>query len=83
METRARAAAPGQDGGERLGLVTAQWVAGYLGVSRARVFELCREDLMPHTRLGRSLRFSPRQVIAWAESGGKGYPGKWRREVVR
>ena len=67
---------------DSISLVTAHWVAGYLGVSKARIFELCREDLLPHTRLGRRLRFSPGQVIAWAEGGGKGYPGGWRKEDV-
>ena len=80
MNNRERTTAPEQD---VVGLVTAHWVAAYLGVSKARIFEMCREDLLCHTRLGRSLRFSPRQVIAWAESGGKSYPGGWRREPVQ
>ena len=82
MATKERTTALGQDGGDRPALVTVHWVARYLGVSKARIFEMCREDLLPHTRLGRSLRFSPRQVIAWAESGGKGYPGGWRKGGV-
>ena len=83
MNNRERTTAPEQDGVDRPGLVTAHWVAAYLGVSRARIFEMCREDILVHTRLGRSLRFSPQQVIAWAENGGKSYPGGWRKEEVR
>lgn len=83
MKTRERTTAPGQDGGDRPGLVTAQWVAEYLGVSRARVYKLCREGLLGPVKLGRHYRFSPGQVIAWAESGGESYPGGWRKEPVR
>ena len=83
MNNRERTTAPEQDAADRPGLVTAHWGAGYLGVAKARVYELCREGLLPHVKLGRSLRFSPREVVAWAESGGKSYPGGWRREEVR
>ena len=83
MNDRDRTIAPEQDVVDWIGLVTAHWVAGYLGVSRARVYELCREGLLPHVALGRSRRFSPREVVAWAEGGGKSYPGGWRREEVR
>ncbi len=83
MNNLERTTAPEQDGRDGPGLVTAQWVAGYLGVSQARVFALCREGLLRHARLGRSIRFCPQQVVAWAESGGKSYPGGWRKEHVR
>ena len=82
METRERTTAPEQDGGDGPRLVTAHWVAAYLGVSRARVYELCREGLLPNVVLGRSRRFSPREVVAWVENGGKSYPGGWRRDPV-
>ena len=82
METRERTTAPEQNVIDWISLVTAHSVAGFLGVSRARVYELCREELLPHVRVGRSIRFSPREVVAWAESGGQGYPGGWRREPV-
>ena len=64
-------------------LVTADWVAGYLDVTKARVYELCREGHLQHVKLGRRYRFSPRKVIAWAEAGGYALPGGWRRELVR
>ena len=83
MNNREGTNAPERDGGDGPRLVTAHWVAGFLGVTRARVYELCREDLLRHCRLGRSIRFSPQQVVAWAESGGESYPGGWRKEEVR
>jgi len=64
------------------GLEYPNWAAAYLRVSKPRVYQLCRQGLLPHTKLGRHYRFSPGQVIAWAESGGKSYPGGWRKEPV-
>lgn len=64
-------------------LTTVEPVARYLGVSEARVYELCREELIPHTRIGRSIRFSPAAVMRWAKSGGSTYPGGWRKGAVR
>ena len=63
-------------------LVTAECVAMYLGVSKARVYQACHEGLLPHVRLGRSLRFSPDELAAWADNNGSSYPGGWRKEVV-
>ena len=83
VPTTGRTTAPEQDGGDGPRLVTAHWVAAYLGVSRARVYKLCHEGLLDPVKLGRSIRFSPRAVVVWAESGGKSYPGGWRREPVR
>ena len=64
-------------------LVTADRVAWYLGITKARVYRLCEENLLPHCRAGRSLRFSPSDIVRWAESGGSCYPGGWRKEAVR
>ena len=65
------------------GLVPVDWPSEYLGVSEARIYSACRAGLLPHVRFGRSIFFSPKQLIAWAESGGRSYPGGWRREEVR
>ena len=83
MERRQPETACGQCGSGIEGLVTVDWAAAYLRVTRARVYKLCDEKLLPHCRQGRNIRLSPRQVIAWAESGGKSYPGGWRKEPVR
>lgn len=63
-------------------LLTAEVVADYLGVTRGRLYELCREDLVPHIRMGRQLRFSPTELATWIELGGTAYPGGWRKEAV-
>jgi excisionase family DNA binding protein len=63
-------------------LVTADWVAWYLGTTRARVYQMCMAGLIPHTRLGRALRFSLASIVAWSANGGSDYPGGWRKEVV-
>ena len=65
------------------GLVGADWASAYLRVTKARVYELCREGDLPHVKLLRRYRFSPRKVIAWAEAGGCALPGGWRKEPVR
>ena len=67
--------------GDLTPLVNADWVVWYLDSDHARVYKLCRESLIPHVRLGRSVRFSREDVIAWTESGGSAYPGGWRKEV--
>ena len=76
------------DGGDGSGdltpLVTADCVAWYLGVNKARIWELCRQDRIPHTKVGeKSYRFSPSDIVRWAESGGSTEPGAWRKEVAR
>ena len=38
-------------------LITADDLAGLLEVSRARIYELAREGLLPAVRLGRTIRF--------------------------
>ena len=72
----------GQCGSGIEGLVTADWAAAYLRVTKARVYSLCAQGLLPNAKLGRSRRFSPQQVIAWAEAGGRALPGGWRKDPV-
>jgi excisionase family DNA binding protein len=64
-------------------LANAIQVAWYLQTSRARVYELCRSGMLPHTKVGRQLRFSPARIIAWVENGGAALPGGWRKEAAR
>lgn len=63
-------------------LVTAAQVATYLGVTTQRVYDLCRLDMLPHVRVGRSLRFCPARTMDWVASGGRALPGGWRKEAV-
>ena len=65
------------------GLVSAATLAPHLGVSTARLYQLARDKIVPSISVGRSVRFDLAQITAWIESGGKSYPGGWRREVVR
>lgn len=58
-------------------LHNAQEIAAARGIPLWRVYELAREQGMPHIRLGRSLRFDPAAVDDWLKAGGT---GPWRPE---
>ena len=62
-------------------LMAAEQVADLLGVGVHRVYELSRLNILPHIRLGRQLRYSPKQIQNFIENGGKALPGGWRREA--
>lgn len=64
-------------------LVSAPPVAEYLGVTKPQLYALCRSGIVPHTRVGRSIRFSPSAIVMWAESGGSSYPCVSRKDGVR
>lgn len=51
-------------------LARVNWVVERLGVSRQRVYELTRAGVLPHVRLGRSVRYDPEAVERWIEQGG-------------
>lgn len=53
-------------------LLTADEVARQTGLSKGRIYELAREEDMPHVRLGRAVRFDPVAVREWIASGGTG-----------
>ena len=55
--------------------------APLLGVSEQRLLDLARRKLVPHVRLGRSVKFSVEALRKWVESGGKALPGGWRRKA--
>ena len=65
------------------GLISAETLAPLLGVSKARLYLLAKDKIVPSISVGRSVKFDPEQVRKWIESGGKSYPGGWRREPVR
>lgn len=62
-------------------LVTANELAGLLGVSPARIYELAREGVLPVVRLGRTIRFSRRAVEMFIQGGGKSWPNGWRKSA--
>lgn len=58
-----------------------QPVAELLGVKPHRVYDLAQQDLIPHIKLGRQVRFDLDKVEAWLEAGGQALPGGWKRET--
>lgn len=60
-------------------LLTAAEVAEILAVTPARVYELVRQDVLPHVRLGRQVRIDPDRLEEWIAAGGQALPGVWRR----
>ena len=50
------------------------------GIPVSRLYELARQDLIPHVHLGRQIRFSEQAIRAWVADGGAALPGGWRRE---
>lgn len=51
-----------------------------IGVPKSRIYDLCRQNLMPHIRVGRQVRFDPEQIETWIKGGGQALPGGWRQE---
>jgi len=62
--------------------VTADQLAPTLGVSKARLYQLARDQIVPAVREGRSVKFDLAQIREWIKGGGKSYPGGWRKEPV-
>ena len=63
----------------QLRLLTMKEVALRLGISLQRTYEMGRLGLLPVVRLGRQLRVEEGRLTSWAESGGRGLPGGWKR----
>lgn len=51
-------------------LLHAEEVAEQTGLPLPRLYALVRRGLIPHVRVGRSVRFSEAAVLAWIEQGG-------------
>ena len=64
-------------------LVTADELAPALGVSKARLYQLARDQIVKPVRVGRSVKFDLAQIRKWIEGGGSSLPGGWRKEPVR
>ncbi len=58
----------------------ADFPAERFGISKALVWRLCRQGVLPHVRLGRKVMFSPSMLEDWIAAGGQALPGGWRRE---
>ena len=61
-------------------LLSVEQVAKILGTSKARIYELIRDDLLPAVRLGRQVRVADEFLEEWIAQGGQALPGGWRRE---
>ena len=57
-------------------------IAELLDVKQSRVYDLAQQDLIPHIKLGRQVRFDLDKVEAWLEAGGQALPGGWRQEAA-
>lgn len=62
-------------------LVTADWLEENRGIPKHRAYDLARQNLIPHVRLGRQVRFLADQVDTWLDGGGSSLPGGWRKEA--
>ena len=62
-------------------LLTITEVSKQLNVSRERVYDLVRLDLIPSVHLGRQLRISEEALRDWVNSGGRALPGGWRMKL--
>ena len=51
-------------------LLTTCELASITGIARWRLYELTRAGVIPHVRLGRSVRFDPETVAEWLRAGG-------------
>jgi excisionase family DNA binding protein len=60
-------------------LLTIQQVAGRLGVSLQRAYEMARTGILPVVHLGRQLRVEEKRLAAWIGNGGRALPGGWKR----
>ena len=63
-------------------LVTAEWLAARLGISKARLYQLARDQIVPAVRVSRSVKFDLEQIRKWIEGGGRALPGGWRKDPV-
>jgi len=53
--------------------------AEWLDLSEYQVLAYAREGIIPSVRLGRQVRFSPSALDEFIATGGKSYPGGWRK----
>ena len=52
-------------------VIKADRVAEIIGASRSQVYELCRQNKIPHWTIGkRQLRFDEAEVMAWKRATG-------------
>lgn len=50
------------------------WAEDFLAKPRQSIYELVRRNQIPHTRIGRSVRFDEDLIREWARKGGTSQP---------
>jgi excisionase family DNA binding protein len=55
-------------------LITANEIARMLNVTKARVYDLARQGIIPSIDMGRNIRFDTEQIESWIRNGGKSLP---------
>ena len=60
-------------------LLTVGEVAKALRLSPSAIYALIRSDVLPATRIGRSIRVSEKVLANYLEAGGRAWPGGWRK----
>ena len=53
-----------------LPMLTAPAVAKILSVPQHRVYELTRQGILPHVRIGRQVRYPQDRLAEWIAAGG-------------
>jgi excisionase family DNA binding protein len=57
-------------------LVDVEYPMQRFGISQQRAYDLCRQGILPHIKIGRHYRFNPDAIEQWIAKGGKGLEGK-------
>lgn len=57
-------------------LLRARDIAEWLDVSEWHVYDLVRQNLIPHVKMGRNIRFQAEAIERWLEEGGAGLEQK-------
>ncbi len=63
----------GQDSRDTHGLpvvMTVDEAAAFLRISRTSVYELVRQDRLPHVSVGKQIRFLRDRMLGWLAEGG-------------
>jgi excisionase family DNA binding protein len=48
--------------------------AAALAISERKLWDLTNRNLIPHVRIGRAVRYSPADLLAWIEAQKSGVP---------
>ena len=59
-------------------LLSVKEASAVLRVSPARLYDLCRQQLVPCVRLGRQVRVEEGVLRDWITGGGQALSGGWR-----